>query len=700
MVKYIFFSLAMVFFMIMPLYAQKIKYPRTQTQSVVDDYFGQKIADPYRWLEDDNSEQTKQWVKAQNEVTFGYLQKLPQRNEIRKRLEELWNYEKYSAPFKEGGYYFFYKNNGLQNQSVLYIQKTLTDQPQVLLDPNTFSADGTTSLNAISVSKNGRYMAYSTSKAGSDWQQINILDLETRQNLADTLLWAKFTGIVWRGNGFYYTRYDAPEKGKEFSSENTFQKVYFHTIGQKQNEDKLIFHDEKTPRRYYSISLSEDERYLFLQTSAGTSGNTLKFMDLQAEKPEFITIADDMNYDYDIIDQINGQFYILTNYQAPRFRLVTVSPQNPRIESARDIISQHSKNVLQSVTTAGGKLFARYLADATSKVFQYNESGQLEREIELPGLGQVAGFAGKKEDREVFYTFTSFTFPTAIYRYEIATGKSELFRAPSVKFNPQDYQTKQVFYTSKDGTKIPMFIVHKKGIKMDGQNPTYLYSYGGFNISLLPSFNPINLYWLEAGGVYAMPNIRGGGEYGEEWHKAGMLKNKQNVFDDFIAAAEYLKKEGYTSTNKLAISGRSNGGLLVGAVMTQRPDLCKVALPGVGVLDMLRYHKFTVGWGWVVEYGSSEKKEDFEYLIKYSPLHNLKKGTAYPATLITTADHDDRVVPAHSFKFAAALQAAHKGKNPVLIRIDVNAGHGAGKPTAKVLDEWADIWAFCLENMK
>ncbi len=684
----------------LPLAAQKITYPITRAESVLDDYHGQKVADPYRWLEDDNSQQTKQWVEAQNKVTFGYLNSLPRRAQIRKRLEELWNYEKYSAPFKEGGYYFFYKNNGLQNQSVLYIQKSLDDEPEVLLDPNTLSADGTTSLNSISVSKDGKYMAFSTSKAGSDWQQINVMDLESRNFLADTLRWAKFTGLTWRGKGFYYTRYDEPKAGQEYSSENTFQKVYFHTVGEPQSNDKLIFEDTQAPRRYYGVALLEDKRYLFLQTSAGTSGNSLKFMDLENESAGFVSIAEDMRYDYDIVEADSGNFYILTNFGTPRYSLVKVSPQSPKIETATVVIAEHSKNVLQSVSFAGGKIFARYMADAVTKVFVHSPEGKLEREVELPGLGQAAGFGGKKQDKEVFYTFTSFTFPTTIYRYDMASDKSTVFRAPQVKFKPDDYTTKQVFYTGKDGTKIPMFIVHKKGLKMDGQNPTYLYSYGGFNISLLPSFSPINLYWLEIGGVYAMPNIRGGGEYGEEWHKAGMLDKKQNVFDDFIAAAEYLKKEKYTSTAKLAISGRSNGGLLVGAVMTQRPDLCKVALPGVGVLDMLRFHKFTVGWGWVVEYGSADKKEDFAYLYKYSPLHSLKKGTSYPATLITTADHDDRVVPAHSFKFAAALQAAHKGNNPVLIRIDVNAGHGAGKPTAKVLDEWADIWAFCLENMK
>jgi prolyl oligopeptidase len=695
-----FFFLFLLFMMSSALFGQKLKYPQTRTEPVWDDYHGQKVMDPYRWLEDDNSEETKKWVEAQNKVTFSYLGGLAGRAQIRKRLEELWNYEKYSAPFKEGGYYFFYKNNGLQNQSVLFIQKSLEQEPEILLDPNKLSADGTTSLNSISVSKNGKYMAFSTSKAGSDWQQINVMNLQTRELLSDTLLWAKFTGMTWKAEGFYYTRYDEPEKGKEFSSENTFQKVYYHTLGEPQSQDKLIFEDPQTPRRYYGIGISEDERFVFLQTSAGTSGNSLKFMDLQNPSAGFVSIAQDMNYDYDLVEAIGENFYILTNFNAPKLRLVAVSAQNPNIFQAQVIIDQHSKNVLQSISFAGGKIFARYMVDATTRVYQHNLDGKMEREVELPGLGQASGFGGKKEDTELFYTFTSFTFPTTIYRYDISTGKSTVFRAPNVKFNPNDYTTKQVFFTSKDGTQVPMFIVHKKGLKLDGQNPTYLYSYGGFNISLLPSFSPINLYWLEAGGVYAMPNIRGGGEYGEEWHKAGMLAQKQNVFDDFIYAAEYLKKEKYTSSAKLAISGRSNGGLLVGAVMSQRPDLCKVALPGVGVLDMLRFHKFTVGWGWVVEYGTADKKEDFAFLYKYSPLHNLKKGTSYPATLITTADHDDRVVPAHSFKFAAALQAAHKGKNPVLIRIDVNAGHGAGKPTAKVLDEWADIWAFCLENLK
>ena len=675
-----------------------IQYPATEKVDQTDDYFGVKISDPYRWLEHDTAANVGQWVNAQNQVTQKYLANIPFRDAVKKRLEQIWNYPKYSAPFKEGEYYFFYKNDGLQNQSVLYYQKGLNAEPEVFLDPNTLSADGTVALSGITFSKNHKYAAYTVSESGSDWQQIYVMEVATKKLLSDQVKWVKFSNASWRGNGFYYSRYDAPAKGKEFSTQNQYQKVYYHTLGTAQEKDELVFEDKEHPLRYFFAQVTDDERYVIVYASEGTHGTELYAKDMDTNSQGFQLICKGFENNYSVIDNVGNKLLVHTDYGAPNYRLVSIDPRQTHSSSWKTIIPEKPE-LLEGVNSAGGKLFASYLKDASSKVYQLSIDGKTENEIKLPAIGSAGGFSGEKTDKELFYTFTSFTYPTTIYRYTIATGKSEVFRKSEVKFSIDDYVTKQIFYTSKDGTKVPMFIVHKKGLVMDGNNPTYLYAYGGFNISLTPSFSAKMMVFLENGGIYAMPNLRGGGEYGENWHKGGMLEKKQNVFDDFIGAAEYLIKEKYTSSQKLAIAGGSNGGLLVGAVMTQRPELFKVALPAVGVMDMLRYHKFTIGWGWAVEYGSSDKQEQFNYLIKYSPLHNLKEGINYPATLVTTADHDDRVVPAHSFKFAATLQEKHKGNNPVLIRIESKAGHGAGKPTSKQIEEAADIWSFVWYTM-
>ena len=674
-----------------------VTYPETRKDNQVDTYFGNTIADPYRWLENDTATDVIQWVEKQNEVTFDYLSKIPFRDKIRKRLEEVWNYPKFSAPFKRGDYYFFFKNDGLQNQSVLYYQKGLNDAPMVFLDPNTLSKDGTTAISGMSFSKDHKRIAFSFAKAGSDWNEIKVMDVATKSELADVIQWVKFSSAAWRGNGFYYSRYDEPGKGTEFSNQNRNQKVYYHTLGQPQSQDKLIFTDHSHPLRYFGPQVTEDERFLIMNVSEGTRGDEILIQDLSKPGAQFQTLISGFANNHSVIDNDGDQILVRTDMDAPRYRCVKINPANPGVENWQEVIPQN-ENLLQYVNTAGGKLIAGYLKDASDRVFQFDRTGKQEREITLPGIGSAAGFSGEAKDAEIFYTFSSFTTPPTIFKYTIASGKSEEFRKTDVKFDPNQFETRQVFYPSKDGTKIPMFLIHKKGLEMKGNNPVYLYGYGGFNISLTPSFSPSRLVFLEQGGVVAIANLRGGGEYGEDWHQAGMLDKKQNVFDDFIAATEYLIAEKVTRPGKLAIAGGSNGGLLVGACMTQRPELFAVALPAVGVLDMLRFHKFTVGWGWVVEYGSSEDSAQFKVLNAYSPLHNLKPGTRYPATMITTADHDDRVVPAHSFKFAAALQDAHKGHNPVLIRIDVNAGHGAGKPTSKILDEQADIWSFILYN--
>ncbi|GAB1448104.1 prolyl oligopeptidase family serine peptidase [Bacteroidota bacterium] len=674
-------------------------YPETRKDSTSDTYFGTAVADPYRWLENDTAAEVVDWVKAENTVTQNYLNQIPFRNKIKERLTKIWNFPKYGSPFKEGDYYFFYKNDGLQNQAVLYYQKGLSGTPEVFLDPNTLSADGTVSLASVSFSKDHKYCAVGVASSGSDWNEIFVMDVATKQKLSDKINWVKFSGATWSENGFYYSRYDEPKKGKEFSNQNEYMKIYFHTLGKTQAEDQLVYEDKAHPLRYFNAGITEDNRFLIINVSEGTSGSEILVKDLSKKETGFKTLFKGFANNYTVVDNIGDKILALTDYEAPRYRLVLVDPAKPEAANWQNIIPE-GKDLLESVSTCGNKLFSTYLHDASSKLYQHDMSGKVELEIPLPGIGTASGISGKKDDKEAFFSFTSFTNPGEIYRYDLSTNKAELFRKTEVQFNTADFETKQVFYPSKDGVKVPMFIIHKKGIELNGKNPTLLYGYGGFNISLTPSFSVSRMAFLEQGGIYAIANLRGGGEYGEDWHKAGMLEKKQTVFNDFIAAAEYLINEKYTSSEKLAINGGSNGGLLVGACMTQRPDLFKVAIPAVGVLDMLRYHKFTIGWGWAVEYGSSESKEQFDYLIKYSPLHNLKPGTRYPATLVMTADHDDRVVPAHSFKFAAALQAAQaKDGEPVLIRIDSKAGHGAGKPTAKLIEDATDFWSFVLWNL-
>ncbi|MCU0421346.1 MAG: prolyl oligopeptidase family serine peptidase [Bacteroidia bacterium] len=674
-------------------------YPATQRTDAVDTYFGVKVEDPYRWLEQDTAALVEQWVTEQNKVTQSYLNQIPFREKIKNRLTEIWNYPKYSSPFKEGEYYYFFKNNGLQNQSVLYRQKGINTEPEVFLDPNVLSEDGTTSLASLTFSKDGKYCAIGTAKSGSDWNEIKVMEVATKSYLKDVISWVKFSGATWYKNGFYYSRYDEPKKGKEYSNANEYMKIYYHEVGTEQSTDKLVYEDKKHPLRYFNAMVSEDETYLFINVSEGTSGSEVLIKSLTNAKAGFTTLFKGFENNYSVVTNVGKMVYALTDFGAPRYRLIAVDPEQNDPANWKEIIPQ-STDLLEGVYTCGGYMFATYLKDASTRLFRYDMNGSKKIEINLPGIGTASGISGKITDTESFYAYTSFINPGEIYRYDITSGKSELFRKTEVKFNPDEFETKQVFYPSKDGTKIPMFIMHKKGLKLTGDNPTMLYGYGGFNISLTPSFSISRIMFLEQGGVYAIANLRGGGEYGEDWHKAGMLANKQNVFDDFIAAAEYLIKEKYTSSQHLAINGGSNGGLLVGACMTQRPELFKVAIPAVGVLDMLKYHKFTIGWGWAVEYGSSEDSSQFAYLYKYSPLHNIKSGVNYPATLIMTADHDDRVVPSHSFKFAAELQYKQmKEGNPVLIRIDSKAGHGAGKPTTKLIEEVTDMWSFMLWNV-
>lgn len=673
----------------------KITYPETKKVDTVDVYFGTEVKDPYRWLEDDRSEETVAWVKAQNEVTFGYLEKIPYRNQIKKRLEDLWNYEKISAPFTEGDYTFYFRNDGLQNQSVLY-RKDKDGNEEVFLDPNTFSDDGTTSLAGLEFSKDSKTVAYQISEGGSDWRKVIVMDVASKKIIEDTLIDVKFSGLSWKGNeGFYYSSYDKP-KGSELSAMTDQHKLYFHKIGTPQSEDKVVFGLEQK-RRYVGGSVTEDDKYLIITAANSTYGNELYIKDLTKPDSKIIPVVDNFDNEYTVIENDGDKLFIVTDKDAPNSKIVIADAKNLSAPWV-DFIPE-TENVL-TPSTGSGYFFAHYMKDAISHVKQYDYQGNLVREVKLPGVGTVSGFSGKKDDEKLYFTFTNYITAGTIYSYEPKQGITEVYEKSKAKFNSDDYESKQVFYTSKDGTKIPMIISYKKGTKLDGKNPTILYGYGGFNISLTPSFSVANAVWMENGGIYAVANLRGGGEYGKKWHIAGTQMQKQNVFDDFIAAAEYLIKEGYTSSDYLAIRGGSNGGLLVGACMTQRPDLFKVALPAVGVLDMLRYHTFTAGAGWAYDYGTSEQsKEMFEYLLKYSPVHNVKEGVEYPATLITTADHDDRVVPAHSFKFAAELQAKQSGNNPVLIRIDVNAGHGAGKPLSKTIEETADIQAFTLFNM-
>jgi len=691
-------SLSLVFATLVQLgmAQKKMKYPVTQTVDHVDTYFGQPVADPYRWLEDDRSTQTTDWVKRQNEVTMAYLNQLPTKAKLKARLEKLWNYERISAPFKEGKYTYFYRNNGLQNQSVLF-QRTSDGTESVFLDPNTFSADGTTSLAQVSFSEDGSKVAFSISEGGSDWNKIIVWEVETKKPIEDTLVDVKFSGISWKGNeGFYYSSYDKPQ-GSELSAKTDQHKLYYHALGTSQSKDLLIFGGQEK-RRYVGGYVSDDGRFLFISASNSTSGNELYMQDLTTKGAPIISIVSDMQHDHDVVDVRGNTLYISTNWKAPNLRVVKASVTAPQPGYWSDVIPEQ-KEVL-SPTTGGGFIFARYMKDALSVVKQYTYAGELVREITLPGLGTASGFGGKFEEETLYFTFTNYVTPASIYSFQAKTGQTTLFTRPSIDFQPDRYESKQVFYTSKDGTRVPMMITYKKGIVLNGKNPTMLYGYGGFNVSLTPSFSVANAVWLENGGVYAVPNLRGGGEYGKAWHDAGTQLKKQNVFDDFIAAGEYLIREKYTSSNYLAIRGGSNGGLLVGAVMTQRPDLMKVALPAVGVLDMLRYHTFTAGAGWAYDYGTAQDSpEMFAYLKGYSPLHHVKPGVKYPATLITTGDHDDRVVPAHSFKFAAALQANQAGALPILIRIETNAGHGAGKPISKTIEENADIMSFTLSQM-
>ncbi len=675
-------------------------YPVTAKVDTVDEYFGAAVPDPYRWLEDDNSEETAAWVEAQNKVTFGYLEKIPFRDKVKQRLEQIWDYPKYGTPFKKGGHYFFFKNDGMQNQSVMYIQSALDAAPEVFLDPNTFSEDGTVALSGLEFDRDGKYMAYSLSKSGSDWSEIFVMDVATRQTLDDHLEWVKFSGMSWKDDGFYYSRYDAPKAGDELKAKNEFHKVYYHVLGTPQEKDVLVFKNDDYPLRNYYAGTTEDESFLVLvESDAGSKGNSLRVKKLDGSGKDFITLVDNFENDHYVIDNLGDQLLVMTNLDAPKMRLVGVDPAKPGKEHWTDIIPE-KEEVLQGVSLIGGRIVAEYMKDATSVAYIYDFEGNFVDDFQLPGIGSMSGLSGKKDDNEAFYSFTSFTFPSTVYRFDMAANTSEVYTRSEIDFDVDAYETTQVFYPSKDGTKIPMFLVHKKGLERNGKNPVYLYGYGGFNISLTPGFSIGRLVLLENGFVFAMANLRGGGEYGEEWHDAGTKLNKQNVFDDFIAAAEYLIDEGYTSSEKLAIAGGSNGGLLVGACMAQRPELFKVALPAVGVMDMLRYHKFTIGWAWASDYGTSEESEEmFRYLYGYSPVHALKEGVEYPATLITTADHDDRVVPAHSFKFAATLQEKHSGDNPVLIRIDVKAGHGGGKPTSKIIEEYADEWAFTMYNL-
>ena len=691
-------ALFITLFMISCQTDSPLQYPETRMDAVTDNYFGVEVADPYRWLEDDNSEETRAWVQAQNQVTFGYLERIPYRSKINERLTRLWDYERFSTPWREGNYYFYFRNDGTQNQSVLYIREGIDGEPRVFLDPNQMSEDGTISLSSLSVSKDGRYLAYSISRGGSDWNEIFVKEIETGNLLEDHIRWVKFSGISWKGDGFYYSRYDEPRPGEELSGANEFHKVYYHKLGTPQHEDELIYFNPVYPRRNYGVGTTEDERFAILVESQSTSGNAVYVKDLTRPGSRFTQIIEGFNYTNNVIDHLDGKILVRTNHNAPNYRLVLIDPANPRPERWQEIIPE-GENVLQSITLAGGKIISRWLEHANSKAYIHDMAGNKEAEIVLPAPGTLGGISGKKEDNTAFFSFTSFTFPSTIYKFDIAANQYESYFAPQVDFNPEDYETRQVFYTSNDGTRIPMFIVHKKGLKLDGTNPTLLYGYGGFNVSLTPSFSVSRLILLENGGVYALANLRGGGEYGRAWHDAGRQLNRQNVFDDFIAAAEYLIEEGYTNPQRLAIQGGSNGGLLVGAAMTQRPELFKVALPAVGVLDMLRYHLFTIGWAWADDYGTSETEEHFRNLLSYSPLHNIEEGVHYPATLVTTADHDDRVVPAHSFKFIAELQRNHRGPNPVLIRVDVDAGHGAGKPLSKTIEEHTDIWAFVFHNM-
>lgn len=674
-----------------------VEYPITEKKEVIDTYFGVEVVDNYRWLEDDRSEETAQWVEEQNKVTFGFLNQIPLREQLKNRLEKVWNYEKLSAPFKRGDYTYFYKNDGLQNQYVIFREKD--GNTELFLDPNTFSEDGTVSLTSLSFSDDGSLAAYSISEGGSDWRKVIVIDAISKEAIEDTLVDIKFSGVSWKGNeGFYYSSYDKPD-GSELSAMTDQHKLYYHQLGTPQQEDKVVFGALPSEKhRYVGGGVTDDGRFLIISASTSTSGNKLMIKDLSQENSPIVTIVDDYSSDSYILHNEGDLLYIVTNRNAPNKKVVTASFQQPQEAYWQEFIPE-TEHVL-SPSFGGGYFFANYMIDAISKVYQFDADGNSLGEIQLPGVGSSGGFSSKKEEKELYYRFTNYHSPGVIYKFNAESRESELYWEPTIDFKSSDFESKQVFYTSKDGTQVPMIITHKKGLNYDGNNPTILYGYGGFNVSLTPSFSISRAVWMEQGGVYAVANLRGGGEYGKAWHDAGTQMKKQNVFDDFIAAAEYLMAEKITSIDFLAIDGRSNGGLLVGATMTQRPDLVKVALPGVGVLDMLRYHNFTAGAGWAYDYGTSDdSKEMFEYLKGYSPIHNVKEGVSYPATLVTTADHDDRVVPAHSFKFIAELQDKHQGDNPVMIRIETNSGHGAGTPVSKLIEQSADVMAFTFYNM-
>jgi prolyl oligopeptidase len=681
---------------------EQFQYPKTKKVDHVDTYRDIKVPDPYRWLEDENSADTAKWVEEQNQVTSAYLSKIPFRAKIQERLEKLYNYPKYSPPTRRGEYYFFTKNNGLQNQSVYYVQKGLDGTPEELIDPNKLSEDGTSRLGRFSLSKDGKYAVYGISKGGSDWEELFVMEVASKKTLNDNLKWIKVSRIAWRGAGFFYSRYDAPEKGKELSSKNENHRVFFHKIGTEQSADELVYEDKANPQRFHNVETTEDERFAILTISErgkGKNGNAVYYRDLLQEDKSFKPIVAEIgNNSFDVLGNVGDKLLIETDKDAPNSKVILCDAKHPEEKNWKTILPEKPEP-LRSVSTAGGKIFAGYLKDVASHVYVYNLDGKLENEVKLPGLGAAGGFGGQSDDKFVFYTFNSFTYPQTIFRYDIATRKSTLFRTPEIPdFKPADYETKQVFYNSKDGTRVPMFLVYRKGLKLDGNNPTLLYGYGGFNIITSPTFTSIRLALLEQGFVYASANMRGGGEYGEKWHEAGTKLKKQNVFDDFIAAAEWLIAHKYTSPQKLAVNGGSNGGLLVGAVINQRPELFRAAVPQVGVMDMLRFHKFTIGWNWIADYGSSDDPEEFKALRAYSPLHNLREGVKYPATLITTADHDDRVVPAHSFKYAATLQEKASRENPVLIRIDTRSGHGASN-TTKAIEQLADIYSFLMYNL-
>lgn len=684
-----------------PSNGNPLTYPVSKKVAHTDNYHGTTIADPYRWLEDANSAETKSWVEEQNKVTQAFLATIPQREAIRKRLTELWNYERYSVPFREGGRYFYSRNDGLQNQPVLYTLKSLSDKPRALLDPNTLAADGTVALAGAAVSPDGKLLAYSIAASGSDWNEIKVRDTDTGKDLTDHVKWVKFSRTAWTrdGKGFFYSRYDEPKEATKLADVNYYQKLYYHKIGTAQAEDKLVYDRPDEKEWGFGAETTEDGRYLLITATKGTARKyRIFYKDLSRPDAKVQPLIDNFDAAWDFIDNIGPVFYFSTDRNAPRQRIVAIDTRKPAEANWKEIVPE-AVDTLVASHMINNQLVTEYLKDARSVVKVYDLNGKLVRDIALPGIGSVSGFPGKRGDTETFFSFTGFTTPTTIYRVDLKSGASTVFRQPKVAFDPSGYETRQQFYTSRDGTKVPMFIVSKKGLKQDGGNPTYLYGYGGFNISMTPAFSPANLAWMEMGGVYVVANLRGGGEYGEAWHQAGTKLRKQNVFDDFIGAAEWLVNNKVTSPSKLAIGGGSNGGLLVGAATTQRPDLFGAAIPMVGVMDMLRFHKFTIGWAWTSDYGSSENPEEFGALVKYSPLHNLKPGTCYPATMVTTADHDDRVVPAHSFKYAAALQAAQGGSAPTIIRIDTKAGHGAGKPTSKQIEEVADRWGFLVKTL-